>query len=308
MKGLPLSRPPSPILPSNNSTRAGPLPTALQRILRGAVAVALVVCLLNLHPAGVTGLARIGIDEVVGLSCEERGLVTPATNTTEESRRVVIRVRATAPSEPAHEENSPKNVSLHPFLTASRPILFPGTTDIADFDSTPNPLPNSPVAQCIKPAEHAIDMIPTPHLPPDHPTLFFSACTTPSSVVQFAPVWAHFLGAKPAAMPSTLGRRDLDTRPPGCVVVDAQGEGDYEGMRLANEALKAAGTGCIMKESSRVGERYEMRVLGLVRDAWIEAERRRWQVRSLLLFFPPPFVFLFLMVMHFAGGSANRRV
>lgn len=46
-------------------------------------------------------------------------------------------------------------------------------------------------------------------------------------------------------------------------------------MERANEVLGEAGTGCVMRDSSRVGERYEMRVLGLVNDAWEESERRR---------------------------------
>jgi len=64
---------------------------------------------------------------------------------------------------------------------------------------------------------------------------------------------------------------------PGCVVTDAQGAGDSKGMAKANAEFRRQGLSCTMQESSRVGQRYEMRVLGLIRDAWIESERRRWQ-------------------------------
>lgn len=46
-------------------------------------------------------------------------------------------------------------------------------------------------------------------------------------------------------------------------------------MGRANEVLREAGTGCVMRDSSRTAGRYEMRVLGLINDAWEESERRR---------------------------------
>lgn len=44
-----------------------------------------------------------------------------------------------------------------------------------------------------------------------------------------------------------------------------------------NEALEKAGTACVMRESGLGEVRYEMRVLGAVKDAWDESERRRWE-------------------------------
>ena len=64
MKGLPSSRPASPtaVLPSIYtplSTKTARSP--LYRWVLGGVAI---FCLIRLHPAGVTGLARIGLDEL----------------------------------------------------------------------------------------------------------------------------------------------------------------------------------------------------------------------------------------------------
>lgn len=267
MKGLPSSRPASPtaVLPSIYtplSTKTARSP--LYRWVLGGVAI---FCLIRLHPAGVTGLARIGLDELEGLTCEERGLMSRAANSSEEASRVAIVVRAsTLSGEPPNVDNTVLDSSFHPFLTSSHPILFPGT-DIADYDPAPNPLPGSPSSACIQPIQHAVQMLAPPPPAVKDPQLFFSFATSPSRVVEFAPIWNHFLGPPAPAK-----------APPGCVVVDAQGQGDVEGRRLANAALVESGTGCIMKESSRVGERYEMRVLGLVKDAWVESERRRWQV------------------------------
>jgi hypothetical protein len=69
----------------------------------------------------------------------------------------------------------------------------------------------------------------------------------------------------------------------GCVVTDAQGKGNHGGMAKVNAEFRRQGLSCTMKESSRVGERYEMRVLGLIRDAWIESERRRFQENAPLV-------------------------
>lgn len=70
---------------------------------------------------------------------------------------------------------------------------------------------------------------------------------------------------------------------PGCIVTDAQGHGNHAGMAQANAEFRRQNLSCTMKESSRVGERYEMRVLGLIRDAWVESERRRYQENSRLV-------------------------
>ena len=273
MKGLPSSRPTSPTSASPSSIYA-PLGSKATRspLYRWVLAGVAVFCLLRLHPAGVTGLARIGLDELEGLTCEERGLMGRASNSSEEASRVAIIVRASSLSgDVPNRDNTVLSHSFHPFLTSSHPVLFPGT-DIADYDPAPNPLPGSPSAACIQPTQHALHMLPAPALASKEPELFFSFCTSPSRVVEFAPLWNHFLGAPTASR-----------SPPGCVVVDAQGQGDVEGRRLANAALIESDTGCVMKESSRVGERYEMRVLGLVKDAWVEAERRRWQVSPIHL-------------------------
>ncbi|KAK4699106.1 hypothetical protein P7C70_g7159, partial [Phenoliferia sp. Uapishka_3] len=233
------------------------------------------VCLLHLHPAGITGLARIGLDEVQGLTCEERGLITRESNRTEEGSRIAITVRPTSLGKLSPlKDNTLLETPFHPFLTSSQPVLFPGT-DWADFDPTPNPLPGSPKASCVPSVVHTIEMIPPHQNTSDElPEVFFSFCTTPSRASEYAPIWSHFLGkGSLGEIKDSSGKTHL----PGCVVVDAQGEGDHEGRKFANAALQASGTACVMKESSRVGERYEMRVLGLIKDAWVESERRRWQ-------------------------------
>lgn len=88
-----------------------------------------------------------------------------------------------------------------------------------------------------------------------------------------APVWANFMQA-PLPSPGAAATRSLA---PSCLVTDAVGDNDQGAYRRAAEAFDANGLRCRMRTSSRVGARYEMRVLGLIRDAWQESERRRWQ-------------------------------
>lgn len=48
-------------------------------------------------------------------------------------------------------------------------------------------------------------------------------------------------------------------------------------MTRANDEFRRQGLGCVMRDTSRTGQRYELRVLGLLRDAWVESELRRWR-------------------------------
>ncbi|KAL8292977.1 hypothetical protein RQP46_000671 [Phenoliferia psychrophenolica] len=229
MKGLPSSRPASPTASIYGTPGAKSTRSPLYRWVLGGVVI---FCLLRLHPAGVTGLARIGLDELEGLTCEERGLLARASNSSEEASRVAILVRASSLSgDVPNRDNTVLSHPFHPFLSSSHPVLFPGT-DIADYDPAPNPLPGSPSSSCIQPIQHALHMLPPPVTANKEPELFFSFCTSPKRVVEFAPLWNHFLGAPSATR-----------APPGCVVVDAQGQGDVEGRRLANAALIDSDTG-----------------------------------------------------------------
>ncbi|TKA54472.1 hypothetical protein B0A53_03165 [Rhodotorula sp. CCFEE 5036] len=79
---------------------------------------------------------------------------------------------------------------------------------------------------------------------------------------------------------SNSSRRDSNDAPappPGCLVTDADGTRDTTGMTRANDEFRRQGLGCVMRDTSRTGQRYELRVLGLLRDAWVESELRRWR-------------------------------
>lgn len=197
--------------------------------------------------------------------------MTRASNTSEEASRVTIVVRAsTLGGETPSADNTVLGAPLHPFLTSGHRTLFPSPElAVTSAPATSESLPESPFAACIQPVSHTIKMLSPPPRTVDNVEMFFAACTSPNRAVAFAPIWTHFLGARPG---STRAR-------PGCIVTDAQGQGDVEGWNLANAAFVESGVSCTMKESSRAGERYEMRVLGLLADAWAESERRRWEVR-----------------------------
>ena len=196
--------------------------------------------------------------------------------------KLVVRVRPEGRhSTTTHPANQLSNVQFHPTLSSQFPKFFP-TANIA-------PSPSSLVEQSIEGEEkcgeegriiHTLPILPPPFLRPGESNLFFSICTSPERVIEFAqPIWSHFLSTPltPSQAPSSIMRKlwsDKPSSPPGCLIVDARGQ-ENSLMERANEVLGEAGTGCVMRDSSRVGERYEMRVLGLVNDAWEESERRR---------------------------------
>lgn len=169
-------------------------------------------------------------------------------------------VRGVGRGRSSHSVNTLSPAPFHPQLSATRASLF----------TSPNS--TRPNGDCLVPT-HSLPFAPPTAVRPGDSNLFFAYCTTPSRVIQFAPVWNHFLSSPP---PSPLWYADdPPSRPPGCLVVDAKGQGDKQ-LGAANKALKEAGTGCVMRDSSRAGERYEMRVLGLIKDAWEESEARRF--------------------------------
>lgn len=233
-------------------------------------------------------------------ACERAGFISSEGRN--DTHRLVVRVKPT-PAAPSRGVNAevlnPDNALLpQPFdsrLTEHLPMLFEypsmpvqalegSTADLAENDTS-----LAALSGCLPPSTtHYLPLHPPPITTEHQPNLFFSMCTSPQRVIEFSPIWEHFMTAQEGGLK------------PGCLITDAQGVWDEEGKRRANEVLKQSGSSCVMKESSRVsfegvkvrrsrqaaanssqrtqsGQRYEMRVLGLVKDAWIESERRRWQ-------------------------------
>jgi hypothetical protein len=244
-----------------------------------------------------------------GGSCEKQGWLT--SEGFNDTHRLVVRVRpSTSPSarrptiaEPAlaNPDNTLLSQSFDARLTEHLPNLFeyPSMPISASLDAPALSAAITPPSDCLAPSStHYLPLHPpsnalafssSPDIPPPHgPNLFFSLCTGPQRVIDYSPIWSHFL------QPAVEGGQK-----PGCLVTDAMGVWDEEGKKRANEELKKMGSSCTMRESSRVsasamvrgrgvqradllppqksGQRYEMRVLGLVKDAWLESERRRWQ-------------------------------
>ncbi|GAA5890290.1 hypothetical protein JCM6882_008785 [Rhodosporidiobolus microsporus] len=250
-----------PLLPSlanslANSSR-GPK-SRWGKTLAAAVATYWVVTLARTFGPGrneETALFSFG-----GGECGRRGLAPPASSPDDEQHRVVVRLRP--PTDNGDAARNPENTVLpqffHPSLTTDLPRLFDSTAYPFSFPHTSR--------KCVTPHSHTLPLR-SPLLPSlDDPELFFSVSTTPSRATSSAPVWQHFMSS-----PSS------DRPPPGCLVTDGHGQGDGEGMAGANAAFREHGLGCTMRDSSRAGDRYEMRVLTLIKDAWQESERRRVQ-------------------------------
>lgn len=196
-----------------------------------------------------------------GGSCELRGLLTRSVNGIDERHRIAIRVY---PNSTPADDYVPANVVqprlLHPQLSSQLANIFSHSPQALEPDLTRD-------GQCIRPVTHAIDVRPHAQVR-SGPELFFALCTAPKRAEKYAEVWRHFMVSPGRAAPS---------RPPGCLVTDASGTGDTKGMARANDEFRRQGLGCIMRDTSRTGQRYELRVLGLVRDAWVESELRRWR-------------------------------
>ncbi|KPV76019.1 glycosyltransferase family 31 protein [Rhodotorula graminis WP1] len=280
-----LHRHEQPLLPSlagSFAKRSVTGPTRWTKLLVGVVGVYWVWSLSR--GAVPREVARTVKSAVRGDSCEASGLVSPATPG-EDQHRVVVRVRPIAADAPPHRnpDNTILSTPFHPTLSTQHHPLFDGVAS-----SLPVALDHP--KQCITPSVHSLPILPksnpssslepSSHAGARSPELFFSVCTTPERAVKYSPVWRHFMSAPdvdPAIASSSSRVKPAATTAPGCVVTDAQGEGDGKGLSLANAEFRRRGLSCTMRDSSRAGERYEMRVLGLIRDAWVESERRRWQ-------------------------------
>ena len=276
-----------PLLPSlagSFAKRSISGPTRWTKLLVGVVSVYWV---WTLSRGGVPReVARTVNLAVRGDSCEAGGLVSPTTPD-DDQHRVVVRVRPTADGEPPlrNPDNTILSTSFHPTLSTQHHPLFDGVASSL-------PLALSHPKQCITPSVHSLPILPKSspsssavelksHGGAHSPELFFSVCTTPERAVKYSSVWRHFMAApqveRAPSSSSSSRRKATAPRAPGCLVTDAQGQGDGKGLQLANAEFRRQGLSCTMRDSSRGGERYEMRVLGLIRDAWVESERRRWQ-------------------------------
>lgn len=238
------------------------------KLVIGSVVVVWGMCYFGSGGTGSTvNLWRESIFGKVN-GCEAKGEFS-AWKSEDEQRRLTIRIQ---PQVDGKTVENPDNTILsqpfHPILSSQLPSFFDNSSDYL------HPPPLSPDESCITPTTHSLPLLAKAPVTSASPTIFFSICTAPERAVTFAPIWKHFMSA-PEYISSEEEEASLPA--PGCVVTDAQGAGDSKGMAKANAEFRRQGLSCTMQESSRVGQRYEMRVLGLIRDAWIESERRRWQ-------------------------------
>ncbi|GAA6021818.1 hypothetical protein JCM11491_003887 [Sporobolomyces phaffii] len=220
--------------------------------------------------------------------CEARGAFTPF-KLEDEQRRLALRIHPF--EEGTHASFLPDNTILpdafHPVLSAAQiSSLFESENSSTGYVPPPPSLDGdqNDDRACLIPASHALPLLPRSVVTPESPEIFFSVSTSSDRAVIYAPVWKHFM-SKSRSIRGAEEEKERSLSAPGCVVTDAQSQGNHVGMAKANAAFRREGLSCTMKESSRVGERYEMRVLGLVRDAWIESERRRWQEGARLVDF-----------------------
>ncbi|GAA5996446.1 uncharacterized protein JCM10292_007612 [Rhodotorula paludigena] len=201
-------------------------------------------------------------------SCGTAGLASRSPN---DAHRIVFRVQpaSTTSTSTSLPDNTVLPQSLHPTLSAEHPLLFDGKARPLRVDS-------ANASTCVDPISHTLPVLPRGvSNVAKAPELFFSVCTTPQRAETYARIWQHFMAPKGG----DAFRRD-EEKPPsvaGCLVTDAQGQGDTAGHARANAEFSKQGLSCRMQDSSRVGRRYEERVLGLIRDAWAESERRKWQ-------------------------------
>ncbi|GAA5846535.1 hypothetical protein JCM3766R1_002522 [Sporobolomyces carnicolor] len=209
--------------------------------------------------------------------CETRGAFSPL-SPEDEQRRLTIRIqpfddRASSPFLP---ENTVLPDSFHPALSSQIASLFDNSSD---YTYSPQPALDS-AESCLTPPTHSLPLLPKSRVSSASPEIFFSISTSPDRAVLYAPTWRHFMSAPEPRQGDEAGNR---MHAPGCLITDAHGKGNHGGMAQANAEFRRQRLSCTMKESSRVGERYEMRVLGLIRDAWVESERRRFQENAPLV-------------------------
>lgn len=238
------------------------------KLLVGSVAVLWVLSYIASRDKGST--ISLWSESMFGKvnGCEAKGEFS-RWRSEDEQRRLTIRIQPQADGKATENpDNTILTQPFHPILSSQLPSFFDNSSDY---------LPPASLSlhdqTCTTPATHSLPLLPKSRVTSSSPTIFFSVCTAPERALTYAPVWKHFMSAPEFVK----GEEEASLPAPGCVVTDAQGTGDSKGMSKANAEFRRQGLSCTMKESSRVGQRYEMRVLGLIRDAWVESERRRWQ-------------------------------
>ena len=205
-----------------------------------------------------------------GASCEARGMLSPSLDPSIDAHRLVVRVhpesaRRSGDDDATVPENRLQALPLHPDLSSQLDDLF-----VVDKPPKSTLAASAAAGACVQPSPVQVQFKPRPVVPAKQPELFFALCTAPERAQTYASVWTHYMSAPK--------RKDgSNATVPGCLVTDAQGTGDVEGMAHANNEFRRQGLGCIMRDSSRANQRYEARVLGLLRDAWIESELRTRQ-------------------------------
>ncbi|GAA5900667.1 uncharacterized protein JCM6883_002916 [Sporobolomyces salmoneus] len=265
----------TPLL-GETSTSTFRIRTRWPKVLAGTMATVWAVSYLG---GEVTGVPEIELlrKQVFGEGfssiCETRGGFTPL-SLEDEQRRLTIRIQPFGEGTAASflPENTILRDSFHPVLSSQISSLFENSSDYS-YSAQP-PLDTS--QSCLIPSTHSLPLLPKSKVTAASPEIFFSVSTSPDRAVIYAPIWKHFM-----SKPEFIEGDSLQA--PGCLVTDAHGQGNHGGMAQANAEFRRQRLSCTMQESSRVGERYEMRVLGLVRDAWIESERRRWQENAPLV-------------------------
>ncbi|GAA5883396.1 hypothetical protein JCM16303_006732 [Sporobolomyces ruberrimus] len=268
----------TPLLGGEGSIPTPRLRTRWTKFFLGTAAIISTISFLS-EGGGLPGVSLFGTSIFGGqpeTSCEANGRITPL-SPEDEQRRLTIRIHSLEEGESYLPENAILPNPFHPVLSSQISTLF----DIDDSSNStylPPPFPLDDSQACLTPASHALPLLAKSMVTASSPEIFFSISTSPERAVTYAPVWKHFM-SRPSSPSSTNEKLSA----PGCIVTDAQGQGNHKGMHQANKEFRRQGLSCTMKESSRVGERYEMRVLGLIRDAWIESERKRWQEGSKLV-------------------------
>lgn len=266
----------SPVLPTNNL----PTKAMLQPIKIICIVLATIgIYLLTRRTGSVEFIAGSNVARSRNGTCEEQGMYSRRQGDSDPARIVnrislkVSPVSSKAEQNQIHETNTLSSIPFHPTLSSQFSTLFPGTPSSA----SPYAVDKSK-SECIAPVAHFIPMLDPPPLRPGETNLFFAFTTTPERATQFSSIWSHFLSTPSPKFNSQKlwYSDDQPPKPPGCLVIDARGRDDPR-MATANVALKKAGTGCVMKNGSRNKERYEMRVLGLIKDAFEESELRRFQ-------------------------------
>ncbi|GAA5860597.1 hypothetical protein JCM3774_006219 [Rhodotorula dairenensis] len=241
-----------------------------RRTTRWSRAAALVAAVCTVAFVAQTPVREQVAGKVVGVftpaTCEERGMLSPPLDPSEDAHRLVVRVHSQSSRNPEEEdavvpENRLQPVPLHPDLSSR----------IAGMFSVKPPtvvVPDSAADACVPSNPLRIDLKPRSVVRAKQPELFFALCTPPDRAYTYSSVWTHYMLA------SETRSGESNATAPGCLVTDAQGTGNTAGMARANDEFRRQGLGCVMRDTSRVNQRYEMRVLGLLREAWIESQLR----------------------------------